>query len=106
MSGADCDKIVHTKAWTLPGGFRLPVTWVWERTARYDAVSRDRDLAAARREGEEAARRLLEQELPEDSRVVSTRFTTARHSGWLLVTLQAECVEEIGRQVVLPAPQP
>ena len=106
MTGADCDKIVQTKAWTLPGGFRLPVTWMWERTTCYDAAPCARDRTAAQREGEAAARHLLAQELPEESSIVSIRFSTAQHNGWLLVTLQAECLEEIGEQVILPAAQP
>ena len=106
MSRADCDKIVQTRAWTLPGGFRLPVSWVRESRIFYDTVPCRRELSAAQQEGEAAARELLAQELPPESRVVSTRFSTARRSGWLLVTLQAECLEEIGVPVVLPAAQP
>lgn len=106
MSGADCDKIVHTRAWTLPGGFRLPVKWVREIRICCETVPCQRKVAAAQQEGEETARQLLAQELPPESSIVSTRFSTARRSGWLLVTLQAECLEEIGRQVILPAADP
>ena len=39
-----------------------------------------------------------------EGEVVSTRFSAARKGDWLLVTLQAECHEQIARQVVLPQP--
>ena len=40
--------------------------------------------------------------MTEDGSVTDTRFASARKGDWLLVTLKAECLEQIGQQVVLP----
>ncbi len=106
MTGANCDKIIHYTPWTLPGGFRLPITWVTERLVSYETSPDEKTVEAARQEGEAAALALLEQQLPPGSTVSDTRFAAAQRGGCLLVTLKAECLEEIGTQVVLPAAQP
>ena len=101
---ADCGKILDYGAVCLPGGFRLPLTVVKERTVRYTAQTAQRDEAQARAEGEAALLQLLESELAEGDTVETTRFTAARKGDWLLVTLWAECHQQIGQQVVLPQP--
>ena len=106
MTGVNCDKIIHYTPWTLPGGFRLPITWVTERTVSYPNPPQEKTVEEARQEGEAAALVLLEQQLPPGSSVTDTRFAAAQRDGCLLVTLKAECLEEIGTQVVLPAAQP
>ena len=102
MLPADCGKILHYGAVCLPGGFRLPMTVVTEKTVRYQAQETERTEAEARAEGEAALLALLETQMTEDGTVVDTRFASARKGDWLLVTLKAECLEQIGRQVVLP----
>lgn len=102
MLPADCGKILHYGAVCLPGGFRLPMTVVMEKTVRYQAQETERTEAEARAEGEAALLALLETQMTEDGTVVDTRFASARKGDWLLVTLKAECLEQIGRQVVLP----
>ena len=102
MLPADCGKILHYGAVCLPGGFRLPLTVVTEKTVRYQAQETERTEAEARAEGEAALLALLETQMTEDGTVVDTRFASARKGDWLLVTLKAECLEQIGQQVVLP----
>ena len=102
MLPADCGKILHYGAVCLPGGFRLPLTVVTEKTVRYQPQKKERTEAEARAEGEAALLALLETQMTEDGTVVDTRFASARKGEWLLVTLKAECLEQIGRQVVLP----
>ena len=102
MLPADCGKILHYGAVCLPGGFRLPMTVVTEKTVRYQAQETERTETEARAEGEAALLALLETQMTEDGTVVDTRFASARKGDWLLVTLKAECLEQIGRQVVLP----
>lgn len=102
--GSDCGKIVHYGAVCLPGGFRLPVTVVKEQTVRYDAVVKERTLAEARAEGEAALLALLEQHMTGEGTVTDTRFSAARKGDYLLLTLHAECHEQIGQQVLLPQP--
>lgn len=104
MLPADCGKILHYGAVCLPGGLRLPITLVREKTVRYTAVETERSEAAARAEGEKALLALLAEQLSEGASVTDTRFAAVRKDGCLLVTLKAECLEQIGRQVVLPQP--
>ena len=104
MLGSNCGKINHYGAVCLPGGLRLPVTVVREETTCHTAVETERTAAAARAEGEAALLELLKGQMTPEGEVVSTRFSTARKGDWLLVTLQAECHEQIARQVVLPQP--
>ena len=102
MLPADCGKILHYGAVCLPGGFRLPLTVVTEKTVRYQTQRTERTEAEARAEGEAALLTLLETQMTEDGSVTDTRFASARKGDWLLVTLKAECLEQIGQQVVLP----
>ena len=104
MLEADCGKIIQYGAVCLPGGFRLPVTVVKEQTVRYSAAAAERREAEARAEGEALLLQLLESQMTEDGSVTSTRFSAARKGNYLLVTLWAECHEQIGQQVVLPQP--
>ena len=102
MLPADCGKILHYGAVCLPGGFRLPLTVVTEKTVRHQPREAERTEAEARAEGEAALLALLETQMTEDGSVTDTRFASARKGDWLLVTLKAECLEQIGQQVVLP----
>ena len=104
MLGSNCGKISHYGAVCLPGGLRLPVTVVREETTCHTAVETERTEASARAEGEAALLELLKGQMTPEGEVVSTRFSAARKGDWLLVTLQAECHEQIARQVVLPQP--
>lgn len=98
----DCGKITHYGAVCLPGGYRLPVTVVREETVRCQAQMTTRTEAEARAEGEAALLELLADQMTEGGTVTDTRFAAARKGNYLLVTLKAECLEQIGQQVVLP----
>ena len=104
ITGANCDKITDYKPLTLPGGLRLPVTLVVERTCVYDTRPAERSAEQARQEGEENLLAQLQSLLPEGSRVDETHFAAARQGDTLLVTLRAVCTEQIGRPVVLENP--
>ena len=104
MLGPDCDKILHYGAVCLPGGFRLPITVVTERTVRCTTAVTQRTEEEAQAEGEAQLLQLLESQMTEDGTVTATQFSTARKGNYLLVTLWAECHEQIGQQVVLPQP--
>ena len=99
MLGADCDKIIHYSGVSLPGGLRLPITVVREETVRYTDMPVQRAVADARAEGEALLLRLLEEQMTDTGTVTQTRFAAAEKNGCLLVTLKAECLEQIGRQV-------
>ena len=102
MVGSDCDKITQYYPLTLPGGFRLPITLVTEWTVSYAATTVERTEAQARSEGETILLQLLEQQMTEGGTVQQTKFSAARQGSYLLVTLKAECLEQIGEQVLLP----
>lgn len=104
MLQPDCGKIIHYGAVCLPGGFRLPVTVVKEQTVRYASGVTERREADARAEGEAVLRNLLEKQMTENGTVTATRFSAARKGDYLLVTLWAECHEQIAQEVVLPQP--
>ena len=104
ITGANCDKITNYTPLTLPGGLRLPVTLVAERTCTYETQAVPRSVEQARQEGEENLLAQLQSLLPEGSTVDDTRFAAARQGDYLLVTLRAECTEQIGRPVVLEDP--
>lgn len=97
----DCDKITQYQAWILPGGFRLPVTLVVERQIQRDVYTSERSAELARQEGEALLMEQLEAALDEDGSIVDTRFASARQGDYLLVTLKAECLEQIGVSVPL-----
>ena len=101
MLGAGCDKIVTYHPLTLPFGLRLPLTLAVETTTAYDTQSADRTAAQARAEGEAQLLRQLDDMLTEGGTVTSTRFSTAQQGDTLLVTLVAECYEEISVSVAV-----
>ena len=72
-----------------------------ETTTAYDTQSADRTAAQARAEGEAQLLRQLDDMLTEGGTVTSTRFSTAQQGDTLLVTLAAECYEEIGVSVAV-----
>ena len=99
MSGPECDKIIRYDPLTLPGGLRLPVTLVTEETTVYETETVTRTAEEARQEGEAQLTAYLQQLLGEDGSITDTRFETEQQGQWLLVTMQAECREQIGREV-------
>jgi similar to stage IV sporulation protein len=101
ITGGDCDKMIAYRPCRLPLGLRLPVTLVVERTTRYDAPPAQRSAEEARREGEALLMEQLRAMLGEDGSVTDTRLAAAADGDDLVVTLQAECLEQIGRSVPL-----
>ena len=98
----NCGKILHYGAVCLPGGFRLPITVVREETVCSSSAVVQRSQADAQAEGETLLLQMLQAEMTEGGSVTSTRFSAAKKGNYLLVTLWAECLEQIGQQVVLP----
>lgn len=92
-----CDTIIHQTKLSLPGGMALPLTW--ERTTRrafeLRAVERTREEAEAL--GEALLTDYLLSRI--DGTISSARVSSAQQGEWLLVTLSAECLEQIGEAV-------
>ena len=97
--GESCDKITTIHQMTLPFGFRLPITLVVEQTIIHEGEVTSRTIEEARQEGEQALLHQLQTLLCEDGTVESTRFSAAERDGYLMVTLCAECYEQIGQSV-------
>ena len=104
VTAADCDKITTYSPWVLPGGLRLPVTLVTERWTAHDTAEGERAVELARQEGEELLVHQLTEQLGEDGTITETRFASARQGDYLLVTMKAECLEQIGVSVPLDTP--
>ena len=84
ISGDTCDKIVNREKWRLPGDIPLPVTAVREELRLADIV------LTARLEG-----------CMEEGEVLRRELSFQTEGDMLVVTLSAECQEQIGRLVEL-----
>lgn len=97
MTGPDCDKMTLYHQARLPFGLTLPVTLVTERTVRYAAGETERPQEEARAEGEAQLMAQLHTELAQrDGSLLHHRFDAVRQGTRLVVTLHAECEEQIG----------
>lgn len=99
ITGDECDKIIRYKPWTLPGGYRLPVTLVTETVRQYDTAAYERTEKEAQQEGEAALLQALQEMLPPEATVENTKFSVSRQGDVLQVLLSAECLEQIGESV-------
>ena len=95
----DCDKIKNQTPWSLFGLVSLPITWETETYLPYETVTVTRSRAAAETIGEEVLKAQLAALLDKDGSVTSERVASAVQGDTLLVTLSAECEEQIGREV-------
>ena len=103
ICGANCDKITYYHPLSLPGGLRLPVTLVRETVTVYEGQTVRRSREQAQKEGETLLLQQLKAQLDEDAVVTETRFSAAVEGDSLVVVLQAECLEQIGRPVQVQA---
>lgn len=97
MTGPDCDKMTLYHQARLPFGLTLPVTLVTERTVRYAAGEAERSPEEACAEGEAQLMAQLRTALAQrDGKLLHHRFDAMRQGTRLVVTLHAECEEQIG----------
>ena len=89
---------------TLPGERDLPISLIQESYRAYELESRELDREAAQRLLEEQLKDRLERLIGEDGQIDSIRFSAKVEDGQLKVTAQAECQEEIGKEVPGAAP--
>jgi hypothetical protein len=97
----NCDKITEYHPLWLPFGLRLPVTLVTERITSYGVYDGLRPEADARAEGETQLLSQLARTVGPDGRVLKTDISARRQGAYLLVTLRAECEEQIGADAPL-----
>ena len=99
ICNVDCDKIKNQTQWTLFGLFALPVTWETETLLPYELEIAARSRADAEAQGKDVLETYLAALLGETGNVTQRRFSTAVESDTLVVTLSAECEEQIGKEV-------
>jgi len=93
------DKITSSHSLTLPGGRVMPLVLRAERYRGYATEPVALDAEAARTLLEERLLERLDGLVGEDGEVLRTDFTVREENGILVVTLLAECREQIGRVV-------
>lgn len=96
---ASCDKIKNQTPWTLFGVLSLPITWETETILLCETRPCTRSRAEAEEIGAQALRTYLSSLLGETGSVANERIASAQQGQWLLVTLSAECEEQIGKEV-------
>lgn len=99
ICNVDCDKIKNQTQWTLFGLFALPVTWETETLLPYELEITPRSRADAEAQGKDVLETYLTALLGETGSVTQRRFSTAVEGDTLVVTLSAECEEQIGKEV-------
>ncbi len=97
-SGMQCDRMSERRKLSL-GFYVFPVTVVKDTLRPYAVETRSvsRQTAAAR--GEEMLKAYLSQQLGDEGYVVTSRCTSAKQGEYYIVTLCAECIEQIGTSV-------
>lgn len=92
----NCDKIIGYRGVQLPFGLRLPVTLVTETVAECAVYDGERPEDEARAEGQKQLEAQLAQTIGDDGRVLKADVSARRQGAYLMVTLRAECEEQIG----------
>ena len=98
---AGWEKTTVCQTLRLPGGLALPVRLAVEEWTPRAVTELRRSAEEARKEGEATLLAQLETLLRPGGTVTETRFAAAEQGDWLLVTLKAECLEQIGVSVPL-----
>ncbi len=75
--------------------FTLPITLVREEFPEYELVRTARDETALESSLEAELISVLEQEMDGRGEVISSAFSASKQNGLLIVTLRAECREDI-----------
>ena len=92
----NCDKIIRYRGVQLPFGLRLPVTLVRETVTEPAVYDGQRPEGEARAEGQKQLEAQLAQTIGDDGRVLKADVSARRQGAYLMVTLRAECEEQIG----------
>ena len=96
--GTGCDRITETHPLKLPFGGELPLALHCERTVQYALREVSRSEEAALAEGKLWLLHRLTAQLGADGSVTETRFNHRVEGDSLVVTLQAECREQLGME--------
>lgn len=99
ITGENCAKITCYHPVILLGELRLPITLVTETVTEYHVTDTHRNREQAQKEGENLLLQQLQRQIENVGTVTQTRFSSARQGKYLLVSMKAECLESIGREV-------
>lgn len=94
-----CDRIITYHSLRLPFGGELPLSLCHEREVQYDVQTVTRTEESALDEGKLALLQRLTAQLSEEGSVTWTTFTHRTEGETLIVTLEAECLEQLGEEV-------
>lgn len=100
--GVNCDKIIHQSKWTFVGTFALPVTWETEIYRPYETQTLTRTCGEAEAIGKAALEQQLASMLEGYGSATAVQFSSAQQGNMLVVTMNAECLEQIGEEVPIP----
>lgn len=101
IPGDTYDKITSWEKLHLPGGIPLPVTVVTEELRGFTLTEQERTEDEALRLADTVLTARLESCM-EEGTVLSRSLTSEAADGMLVVTLSAECEEQIGKLVEMP----
>ncbi|MDE7243106.1 MAG: sporulation protein YqfD [Oscillospiraceae bacterium] len=101
IPGDTCDKITHWDKWRLPGDIPLPVTTVTEELRPFTLQEQVRPEDEALRLADIILTARLASCIQEGT-VLKRSLSSQTAGDTLLVTLSAECEEQIGRLVEMP----
>ena len=105
IEGAEYDKISKRHPWTLLG-VPLPITLVTETWRFYESVPTPQVAAQTEKTAEAILKAQLLQMVEPYGEVCSTLCSSRQRGDTLLVTLSAECREEIGESVPIYTEEP
>lgn len=94
---ASCDKIIKYDIASIDGVFTLPLGIISERETQYETQTRRIDISAAQTRLEAGLLSRLHDEIG-SGRIVSHDFSVSENGELLIVTLRAECIENIGEE--------
>ena len=100
------DKITHIWTATLPGGREMPLSLTRETAREYGTLGVPIDAEAAEEMLKARLDAALNALLGEDGEVISADYTARQVDGKLIVKLDAECKEEIGKFVPFENQEP
>ena len=90
-----CGKIITEYPLAWEGVFTLPVTLVREQTLEYDSAAAAEDEEELSGRLEAVLRSTLERELSGRGEILDAQFTSSASDGRFVVTMRAECMEDI-----------
>ncbi len=95
IPSADCDIMYHELVCAIPGVFRLPVSLLCQTRQPITETPRARDAQEARSILEQTLRQTLSGRIGPDGEIVDLHFTPGETEDAFLLTLRAECEQEI-----------